>query len=189
MPTFLLAAMLFPVSGYAGGLGLVTTGGLHQERVYYYDAEENQFEVNQFRPNAGTGIEAILGDVDDRIIGVARGFWLLDAPPVAPSDPDVPDATFAIPSSAEHQGVFTVGVQWGVYGDPVGLLVHIDGNIGGGILTRDNLEYVLAEAGGGAQYQFGEHVQVFGEALAMLRYRKNPYPGMNVYAGVRYIFD
>lgn len=185
----LLPLPFIPGLAQAGGLGFLTTGGLHQERVFYYDSESNSYLDNQMRPNFGTGFEAILGDRDDRMLGIARMYWLADLPPTAPADPDVPDAVYSVPTTLESVGVCTVGIKFGIWGDPVGFQVHAMGNLGSSVLTTDNLEYLVGELGGGAQYQLGDDLQLYADAMFSGRYRKHFYPGLGAYAGVRYLFD
>ncbi len=185
----------------AGGLGLLYTGGFHQARVYYYEideltGEDTQYLNRQNRPNMGGGIELILGDKDDRILGVARGYYLNDFPPVAPPDPLVEDPIFAVPDGPTHTGVATVGVHWGVLGDPTRFQAHIASHLGASVVTLDsstgeasNLEFLLGEVGIGAHYHFQNNMQVYLDVAGVVRFRKVIYPGGNAYLGVRYMFD
>ncbi len=180
----------------AGGLGIVGTTGFHQARLYYYDSNDLQYLNRQNRPNNGVGLEVILGDKDDRILGVARGYYMIDSPVVAPPDPQVTEPIYTLPDSPTHIGMATVGVHWGVIGDPTGFQAHIASHLGAGIVTVDggtgegnNLEFLLGEAGIGATYHFARSFQAYVDVAGAVRYRKAFYPGANAYLGLRYMFD
>src|SRR5262245_8365116 len=66
----LLLAAIASAPAHAGGLGIVATGGMHTDRAYYYNAEGEQGIDNQTLPQAGIGIEGLLGDRDDKILGM-----------------------------------------------------------------------------------------------------------------------
>ncbi len=192
----LLGSAILCQDAYAGGVGLLGTSGIHQTRVHYYDADDTQYLNRQYRPNMGFGIEAILGDKDDRFLGVARGFYLQDTPPSDIESEYVADPIYAIPDGPTHVGVATVGVHWGVIGDPTGFQAHIASHVGAGIVTVDsatnegsNLEFFLAEAGIGAHYHFARNLQLYADLAYTMRYRKSFYPGANAYLGFRYMFD
>src|SRR5688500_16310518 len=97
----LLAGLLS--NAHAGGLGILATAGAHTEQLYFYssaDAEGNaypsiadyeQFRIGQTLPNFGSGLELVLGDRDDKIVGNCRFYWLMDTPQ---SVPDVAGKTF-----------------------------------------------------------------------------------------------
>lgn len=191
VPLFVLAGALplFTPRAWAGGVGLVGTGGTHQEYVYYYDDNEDQYLNVQYRPNFGGGIELVLGDKDDRIQGVGRAYYLQDSPPVDPPDPLVSNPTYNIPDDPEHIGMFMAGVQWGLLGDPTGLQGYLSTMAGGGVVTVDNLEFIQVNVGVGGSWLLPSMVQVFAEAAATGRYRKSVYPGFDLFAGVRYLFD
>src|SRR5262245_13716661 len=84
-------ALALSISGsaFAGGLGILATGGAHTERVYYYsNADEDgnpfkdlsdytQFHQDQFLPNLGAGLDLMLGDRDDKIVGDAQLYWMM----------------------------------------------------------------------------------------------------------------
>ncbi len=194
---FLLAGTaLYSASAHAGGIGLLGTAGMHQARVYYYDVDETQYLNRQNQLNTGFGLEAVLGDKDDRFLGVARGYFLMDSPPVAPKAPLVDDPVYAIPEHPLYMGVATVGVHWGVLGDPTGFQAHIATHVGAGIITADpdtgegtSQEFLLGEAGIGAHYHFARNLQVYADLAYTMRYRKSFYPGANAYVGFRYMFD
>lgn len=125
----MFSALLLPLTSdaLAGGIGLMATGGAHNEALYYYesvDADGNvitdpdqfvQFKDPQIIPNFGGGLEFLLGDRDDRIFGVTRFFYQQD---LAQGDPTQgaqnPDAVVvAYRDQARHVGVGTIGLSWG----------------------------------------------------------------------------
>jgi hypothetical protein len=196
----LAGTALHSASAHAGGIGLLGTGGFHQARVYYYDADETQYLNRQNKFNSGLGIEAVLGDKDDRFLGVARGYYMRDTPPTGPDNPLVEEPIFAVPDGPTHIGAATVGVQWGVIGDPTGFQAHIATHLGAGMVTVDNSsgadnlegsnqEFLIGEAGIGAHYHFARSLQIVADVTYTMRYRKVFYPGGNVYLGFRYMFD
>ena len=194
IPTLPLVVLLTSLAcqvpaAQAGGVGFLVNSGVHQDRVYYYDADEVQYVNKQIRPNYGMGLEIILGDEDDRILGVARGYYLQDAPPTEPPNPVVDDPIYNIPDTPEHLGVASVGAHWGIFGNPTGFQVHLVTLLGGGIVSVDNLEFIIADLGIGAHYQFAENFQLVGDATLSMRYRKRLYPGTSAYVGIRYLFD
>ncbi|MBN1334438.1 MAG: hypothetical protein JXB39_00600 [Deltaproteobacteria bacterium] len=194
---FLLASLLaVPASARAGGIGFLGAAGLHNERVYYYNDSGVQGIEQQYRPTLGGGIEAVLGDRDDRIQGVARGFYLRDAPQTEPTPEGFSDPVFDIRDAPMHCGIATVGVVWGLLGDPGAFQVHLVTHLGAGIVTYNgetqepaSLEFAIGEAGGGAEYQIARNVEVYLDAVFSGRYRKRFYPGANGVLGVRVIFD
>jgi len=192
----LAGTALHSTSAHAGGIGLLGTAGMHQARVYYYDADDTQYLNRQNKLNKGFGIEAVLGDKDDRFLGVARGYFLQDTPPDGPNDPLVSDPTYAVPEGTTNMGVATVGVHWGIIGDPTGFQAHIVSNIGAGIVTVDSTtgegssqEFLIGEAGIGAHYHFARNLQVYADVVYTMRYRKSFSPGANGFLGFRYMFD
>lgn len=193
----LLAGTAFhSASAHAGGIGLLGTAGMHQARVYYYDTDDTQYLNRQNQLNTGFGIEAVLGDKDDRFLGVARGFYLQDSPPQGPKSPLVDEPVYAVPDGPTVMGIATVGVHWGVIGDPTGFQAHIATHLGAGIVTVDpdtgegtSQEFLLGEAGIGAHYHFARNLQVYGDLAYTMRYRKSFFPGANAYLGFRYMFD
>src|SRR5688572_22211937 len=81
------AALLLSSDAFAGGFGLTATGGLRTDRVFFYDStqEDLEFSQTQLSANYGAGVEFLLGDRDDRINGLFRGYWLQDAAQKHPS--------------------------------------------------------------------------------------------------------
>ncbi|MEO0600877.1 MAG: hypothetical protein AAF211_05545, partial [Myxococcota bacterium] len=86
------ALLLAPAPAFAGGFGILGTGGLHTEQVFFYSStstingqnynnlqDYEQFRVNQFIPHVGGGLEFLLGDArDDKIIGTIRVYYNAD---------------------------------------------------------------------------------------------------------------
>lgn len=191
----LLASLAFSSPALAGGLGLLGTFGLHGEKVYYYDADDDfqQYSLNQTIPNYGGGLELILGDRDDRIMGTLRAYWMQDGPQKAPNTVagivNPAGATFAHRSTAANVGMASVGLQWGIIGSPDLFQLNAVGGVGSGFLTVDHTEFLFFEGGIGAHYQFARSMQVFGNVLYSGRWRKGYEHGPIAYAGVRYLFD
>lgn len=186
-----LTGLALPSTALAGGVGLLTTGGLHQTRAYYYNAEGDQGIDSQTRFNFGGGGVVMLGDKDDKVQGVMR-FWYLQDQAVA--DPDTGDTADAVfPAEAAegptHLGVFTAGVQWGLYGDPANFQLTLETHAGSGFATADATEFLLVEVGPGFTYGVAEDIVLFGSITADMRYRKRATFSENLYLGARYMFD
>ncbi len=189
----MLAIALLAATPYAeaGGFGLLGTGGMHTDRLYYYQenaiGEYTQMEpVNQLNPNAGGGVELIVGDKDYKINGLFRLYYELDWPVVAPSG----DYTYNLRTDeGRHVGVIDAGLQFGVIGEPEALQGVIVGLIGAGFLTSDQTEFAQAQVGIGGTYTIARHLQFHAEATGGARYRKRLYPLVSGTAGVRYLFD
>jgi len=196
----LLGSMLLSTSAYAGGIGVISNGGLHQENVFAYDAELTQYKIAQPRPVYGFGMQAILGDVDDDFVGVAKIYFLGDTPPLRGGVQEAAksqgwkqsehgDLEFAAREGVRPMGVATAGLQWGVWGEPTGLSVNLVGNLGASFMTSDATEFLLAEVGAGAHYALSDTVQVNAEAVYRMRFRKDFFHGGGFNLGVRYFFD
>ena len=176
---------------YGGAIGLQTSAGLHQERAYYYSQSGEQGIDNQTRPNMGVGLEAMVGDKDEKVQGLLKISWVQDSPPNKPETDGVsnaiyPDAHLQGPS---HVGVLGLGIQWGVLGDPAGTQMNITSVVGSGFLTTDNTEFVMIEAGVGGTHNLTETIQLTGTTAFTMRYRKGASFGPNAYLGIRYLFD
>jgi len=192
----LAGSMFLSTDAYAGGLGLVSASGLHSEHVYAYSEDLTQYKVSQLRPMYGLGLQAILGDVDDDFVGVAKIYWLGDSPPqrdgvqqAARDQGAEGDVTFVARQGVRPMGIATAGLQWGVLGDPTGLQLNIVANLGSSFMTLDATEFLLAEVGVGGHYSLTETVQVNAEATYRARYRKEISHGGGLTLGVRYFFD
>jgi hypothetical protein len=179
----------------AGGLGVMGTGGFRQMPAYFYNAEGDQGIDWQSRPSYGFGLEGILGDKDDRIMGVVRFYTLFDQPTQEPdlSGEEGDTSEYVYPAAHEEEaitvGAATVGVQWGIFGDPTGVQFIATTMAGTAFLTSDNLEFFIFEPGVGVSWTTSDRIQVFGNANWQVRFRKTFSQGANVTAGVRYLFD
>jgi hypothetical protein len=134
--------------------------------------------------NFGGGIEIILGDKDNKILGLFRGYYLQDAPQT-PAEGEIS----VVRTESRDIGMITGGLQWGIVGDPTGLQLVAITNIGAGLFTADLTEFVLGEAGVGASFMPTRRVQVSATLTGGTRYRKRFFPTGNAYVGVRYLFD
>lgn len=191
-PLFASLVALFSASpAFAGGVGLLGTGGMHGDRVYGYTTDPDTGNVKQNVPelqmnaNFGTGLDVTLGDRDNRIVGVFRFWYLQDAAQSPPKTGDV----YAVRTSSRDVGMFSGGLQWGIVGDPTRLQLTAVTLIGSGFLTDDFTEFALGEAGIGGTFNPNRHMQVFAEVTGGIRYRKRVYPTANGTAGIRYLFD
>ena len=186
-----LALLLSAGPALAGGVGLIGTGGLHGDRVYYYKENsigefDQQTPMDEMNPNVGGGLEFVLGDKDYKINGFFRLYYLGDFPVVAPEG----DYTYSLRTdSMRDLGVADVGVQFGVFGEPDAFQLCIIALIGSAVMTTDQTEFFEAEAGFGFTYTMARHVQLHAEIDGGVRYRKRILPTANLTAGVRYLFD
>lgn len=181
---------LYAGPAFAGGVGLVTTAGLHGDRVYSYEedatGEATQLDPeNQLNLNYGGGLEIVLGDKDLKIMGIFRGYYLRDAPQQEPQNGPI----FNIREESRDLGVINAGLQWGILGDPGALQLTIVGTLGAGVFTNDFTGYALGEAGVGGTWMAARRVQVAASVTGGARFRKRFYPTTNAYLGVRYLFD
>mgnify|MGYP003335285142 CR=1 FL=1 len=191
-PTLPLALLLLaaPAPALAGGIGLVTTAGIHTDRVYSYTTDDTGDAVQldpetQINPNYGAGLEFILGDKDLKIAGVFRGYYLQDSPQSDPKSGEI----YNVRSIPRDLGLITAGLQFGAIGDPTGLQGNIIGNIGAAVFTSDLTGYVTAEAGVGGTWMAARRMQLALSVTGGVRYYKRITPTGNGYLGVRYLFD
>lgn len=201
----MFSALLLPLTSdaLAGGIGLMATGGAHNEALYYYesvDADGNvitdpdqfvQFKDPQIIPNFGGGLEFLLGDRDDRIFGVTRFFYQQD---MAQSDPTQsaanPDAVVvAYRDQARHVGVGTIGLSWGIVGNPNRFQFGVATHIGASFLTNDYTDYLLVQGGPMITYRPTKQLMVFAEGVYSVRFRFDVQHQPGLTAGVRYFFD
>jgi hypothetical protein len=190
-----IASLGVSSTAFAGGFGLMGLGGVHTDTVYFYDSSNNMAQIRQTQtlPQYGVGGEFLLGDRDDRIIGVFRGYWMQDAPQQDPAErtktvaPE--NVVAAVRTEPKNIGAASFGVQWGLWGDPEKLMVTGITAVGSGFLTTDHTEFMMLQLGGGATYAFRPDMQVFADVNYTGRYRKNFSNGVTAYAGVRYLFD
>ena len=210
-----LISFLFVAPAEAGGLGVLGTAGAHTEQLYFYsstDADGNefpalndydQFRINETLPNVGGGLELVLGDRDDKIVGNCRFYWMVDSPQQAPAGGE----TYAPTSGGQarqvsqdslvvkecdtprHLGLGMVGLSWGFAGKPDGFMVSALGHVGSAFITLDHSEFLAIDLGPSFSYRAARQVQVFGDLQYMLRYRKDFGHSVNVVAGARYLFD
>lgn len=194
--TIAFITLLCASEAQAGGIGVVTTGGLHQAPVYVYDADLQQYKVNQGRPNVGFGIQAVLGDRDDRVQGTLKLYYQLDAAQTdsgvldkAKNDGASGDLVFAYDKDPRNLGMATVGVQWGLFKDPGAIQPVLITNIGAGVLTNDNSEFAMAQVGPGMYWSLTEQLQLNAELTYDLRYRKTFFQSTSATVGLRFLFD
>jgi hypothetical protein len=187
----LLLAAISSAPARAGGVGIVATGGMHTDRAYYYNREGDQGIDNQTQPQAGIGIEGLLGDRDDKILGIMRVYWLRDSPPDNPDTQGVENPVHPDYDSLDPRdiGVAEVGVQWGLLGDPNGLQLALTTLLGTGFITTDNTQFFLGDAGIGGTYMVGEGIQLYANIAMNVRHRKIVSYGPAAFAGIRYLFD
>ncbi len=191
----ILFALAFTGSAQAGGIGIIGTGSVRTHPTYYYDtgAELQQYKLTQMIPGGGAGIEIILGDRDDKLVGLFRGYWLREAPEAHPRDLNTPidsgDVLANVREGVRDVGMAMVGLDWAFYGDPQTFTISGIGLIGSGFLTTDKTEYFQLELGPGVSWEFARRTRLTGNIAYQMRYRKNFDHGVSGYVGVRYMFD
>lgn len=193
-----LVGLFFASNANAGSFGLYGSGGIHEGKAYYYRSDDLQGVDSQFRPHAGTGFEMMLGDKDNKLIGQVRLAWnqdwsLNDPTYTVTKDEDGNDYTYVHPDYASEEnrndGIISVGLQWGLWGEPTALQIIGVTAFSSGFWTVDSLEYFMPELGLGATYTINEQYQFHSTVSLAPRYRKGLFWGTNVVAGVRYLFD
>ncbi len=196
------------VPAQAGGFGVLLTGGAHSEKLWFHSnlatsdsgetvllsdpSDFEKFEVTQTLPHAGTGLELILGDRDDKILGSFRFYYLMDTPQQDPSDDaGVPaeNVIVAYRSDARHIGMGMVGLSWGIIGKPESFQLGASGHVGSGFLTTDHTEFLAVDLGPMVTYKLTRQMQAFADVGWQARFRKGWSQGVNATAGVRYLFD
>lgn len=186
--------ILLSSNAFAGGIGLLGTGGMYTESVYFYDSSQEfqQYSQTQTIGTYGTGLEFSLGDRDDKIMGMARFYWIQETPQTDPAkttglvDPE--NVVANIRDTTKNVGMFSVGLQW-TYWEKEKLRLNVNAMFGSGFLTTDHSEFFIAEAGIGTAYRISRDVDFHVEVQYALRNRKGLRHGMNTYAGIRYLFD
>lgn len=156
--------------------------------------EYEQFELNQFLANYGGGAELILGDRDSKISGGFRFFFLGDAPQKAAKDSasvTIPTATIVEAPREEIKplGMGMVALNFGVVGDPGGLLFGGTVHAGSGFLTTDHTEFLMLEAGPHLTYGVTPELRLAGDLVYTMRFRKGYSHGANAYVGAVWLFD
>ncbi|MFT5585074.1 MAG: hypothetical protein ACI9VR_002662 [Cognaticolwellia sp.] len=196
--SLLAGAALVSTPALAGGVGLIGGGGMGTTPIYAYeDGNSNPYIINQLRPRTGFGAQVVLGDRDDRFVGVGRFYWQAQLPQ---TDVGVEDAAaaqgaegpvqYAINTDTINVGIGTAGIQWGIWGDRTGgLAINALTCIGAGIMTADAREFLVLELGPGVQYSLNKRVQVNAEILYQARYRKGFDHAVTGTVGARYLFD
>lgn len=199
-----LVALLAPASALAGGIAPIVAGGFHTEKLYFYGNNFDpatpekplvytQYDKTQVIGNIGAGLELMLGDRDDLIQGVFRGYWSMDTPQLDPSKyglVDVDQLVGEYRKDPRHVGMGTVGINWGVLRaaqDKFKLGISL--NVGAAFLTTDHAEFLLAQAGVNGGYQVSRQLEVFVNLDYAFRFRKTVSNGFLGTAGVRVLFD
>jgi hypothetical protein len=187
-------ALMLSTNAFAGGIGLLATGGMYSDTVHFYDSskEFQQYQQTQTIANYGSGIEFALGDRDDKILGLARWYFLQETPQKDPAlstglvDPDNVVANWR--DTPRNVGMFSVGLQWSFWSRDK-LSLNATAMFGSGFLTTDHTEFFVAEGGGGASYRVARDMDLHLSVQYSLRNRKGLSHGMSSFAGVRYLFD
>jgi hypothetical protein len=191
-----LLGLLASAPSFAGGIGILGVGGMYTERVYYYDQAGDQYRQIQVIGSAGAGIELALGDRDDKVLGIARGYWNIDTPEKQPdwrSNDNPPDSSVAPIANTRDKvrnvGVFMVGLQWTFAGNPEKFGVNALFLAGTGFITSDHTEYLQAELGAGFNYRITRSLDFHVDLTYQMRWRKYLRSGFNGVAGIRVLFD
>jgi hypothetical protein len=200
----LALSLLTATPAFAGGLGVIVTGGAHTEPLYYYKntddsgvpygsiADYQQKKLTETLPNFGFGLDLGLGDRDDAIIGDCRFYWLMDTPQRAPWDAgsSVPkdQTTVAYREQARNVGIGEIGLTWKLVGNE-NIRLNAVGHVGSAFLTDDHTEFLIADLGPGVNYRLTRQTQLFGDVSYMLRFRKDFSHSVNAFVGARYMFD
>jgi len=207
------ALVLLSDPAEAGGLGVVATGGAHTEEVFYYSSRSpdgapysdiqdyDQYEMVQTLPNLGAGLELLLGDRDDRIIGLFRFYYNMDSAQKDPAaldsakrgDETSPvasdDVVANVRDTARHIGIGSVGLSWGFLGEPDGFQFGGIGQIGAGLVTSDHTEFLLVGLGPMITYKVARQAQLFADVQYEVRIRDDLQHSVAGFAGARYMFD
>ena len=189
-----IMGILLSSNAFAGGIGLLGTGGMYSESVYFYDSskEFQQYSQTQTIGTYGTGVEFALGDRDDKIMGLARWYWIQETPQTDPAKTtglvDAENVVANIRDTTRNVGVFSVGLQW-TYWEKNKTRLNVNAMFGSGFLTTDHSEFFIAEAGVGTSYRITRDLDFHVEVQYALRNRKGLKHGMNTYTGIRYLFD
>lgn len=201
-----LLLLLPAASAYAGGIGVLATGGVHTERHYYYSnvSEDGtalrniddypQFQYQPLIPQAGGGFELLLGDRDEPIQGSMRFFYSAELAPPSPSafdsslDPD--QVVSNIRDDIRHLGFGMVGLTWGIVGDPGGFQFNAVGHIGAAFITLDHSEFLAFQIGPGFSWRMSRQMQLFGDLQYQGRIQKSEFGHAGLgNVGIRYLFD
>jgi hypothetical protein len=219
-----IASLLAASPAWAGGIGVVVGGGARSEKIYYYASEQAidgggsvviededlwpQYELNALIPQGIGGLELVLGDRDDKIMGVFRFYYQAELPEPDPKTMDLSELEPGIPSTeavhastrqvVQHNGVASVGLSWGIFGNPDTWQVGVAGQLGSGFLSTNSTTptgettsptFLQANIGPMATYKVARQVQLFTDLSYQARYHKTVDHGANLLVGARYLFD
>lgn len=201
------ALLLLPTaSAFAGGVGVLATGGAHSERFYYYSDTSpegepyrnidnyDQYQISPILGQGGGGLELILGDRDDKIMGSMRFFYSGELPPPPleniQDDVDEDALVYSVRDQVRHLGFGMVGLSWGLVGNPGGFQLTAVGHVGTAFLTFDHSEFFAFQIGPGFTWRMSRQTQLFGDVQYQGRLEKGRY-GHAGYGtvGLRYLFD
>jgi hypothetical protein len=210
--TTVVGAFLVSAPAYAGGIGIIGSGGAHTERVFFYSRADTetfnqeepvlysniddyeQFSTTQNVAQFGGGLELLLGDRDDLINGSCRVYYQQDAPQTDPAtitaivDPDYVVAAYR--EKARHVGVGLIGLNFGMFEFASDRMrFGLVGHIGSGFITTDHTDYFIASVGPSLTYKASRRVHVFGDVVYQARVRTIASHSGNIYLGARYYFD
>lgn len=203
--TAALAALAAPAA-HAGGIAPMVMGGFHTERVTIYSSATEEgdriasvvdyrsFDTQQIIGNVGGGLELMLGDRDERIQGVFRGFYMMDAAQVDPASyQDLVDPETLVVNHREnirHLGVGTVGLNIGIVSaanDKFKLSGAV--HLGAAFATAEQAEFFLGQAGLNMGYLVARRAELFLDVAYGLRIPKELSHGAYGTAGVRVLFN
>lgn len=200
-----LATSMLAAPAYAGGIGFVGHGGIHTERVFYYSnlseggspiddpQQYPQFRQGQVLPQFGGGLEFILGDRDDKIIGVFRAVYNMDTAQRDPKDTakDVNSDNVVSDhrAQARHVGIASMGLNWGIIGNTDSAIFGFSAHVGSGFLTTDHNEFFQIMVGPTMNYRVARQASIFVDLQYLMRVRKDVDHGAHAVAGLRYMFD
>ena len=188
----LSAAALVPNTALAGGIGLFGTGGMHGTKAYYYNSNLQQGVDIQQRANGGGGVEVLIGDKDDRVNGIMRLYANVDVNPGTPDFVGVNQSNAIWPKYADSTRTdlaATMGIQWGLLGEPDGQQLILTSMFGSAFATVDNQEYFIGDLGVGGTMMLSDIIQLSGTINAQTRYRKSLSFAGGAYISARYMFD
>ncbi len=201
-------ALLLAMPAQAGGVGLLMTGGVHSERVWFHSShatpegggqaveitdpnDYEKYETTQMLPNMGGGLELILGDRDDRFLGTFRFYALQDGPQKVPSADGVNDehVVSTVRDTARLTGLGMVGLSWGFLDVGDSMRLGATAHVGSGFLTSDHLEYFAVDAGPTYTWRASRNIMLVGDVAWQMRHHKIASHSVNAFITARYMFD
>ena len=203
----MLLGLVLSTPALAGGVGPLVMGGFHTEEVYFYSSQLNggqgvslgdptqyeQYSETQLIGNVGAGLELILGDRDDLIQGVFRGYWMMDFPQALPTTGELVDddaLVLNIREEATQIGVGTVGMNFGIVRAANNKFrFAIGAHLGSGFATSNHTEFFLAQADVSLNYLITRTLEIYADVGYGLRVRKSLSHGLYGTAGLRVMFD